>query len=163
MKFEKNDKELDSDEELKENDSSKESVPININLIQVPKHSKFKDKEFYQLVFHAFGDKNSSFFDCSYYPEDNEKINIEKALENSLEKLENYIKGQSCLDEHNQDQLLIYMALAKGISQIKIGNFITEHTYAAIYVIKQFLPKSRIEIKENVNDNGKIIEIEGIF
>ena len=52
------------------------------------------------------------------------------------------------------------MALAKGKSSIRVNKPITEHTQAAIYTIKQFLPAINIEIKEE--EKSAIIAIEGI-
>ena len=40
------------------------------------------------------------------------------------------------------------MALADGISKIKIGKTITEHTRAVLYVLEKFIPEAKIQIKE---------------
>jgi RNA 3'-terminal phosphate cyclase (ATP) len=46
----------------------------------------------------------------------------------------NTLECQACVDEHVQDQLIIFMALANGESQIRCGNPLTLHTQTAIYV-----------------------------
>lgn len=38
-----------------------------------------------------------------------------------LTRLKHEISNKGCLDEHHQDQLLIYMALAPGTSSIRTG------------------------------------------
>ncbi|XP_034489660.1 RNA 3'-terminal phosphate cyclase [Drosophila innubila] len=48
-------------------------------------------------------------------------------------ELAGYIKNEICVDAHLQDQLIIYMALAKGCSRIRTGA-LTKHTRTAIYV-----------------------------
>lgn len=48
-------------------------------------------------------------------------------------ELTGYIKNEICVDQHMQDQLIIYMALAKGCSRIRTGAM-TNHTRTAIYV-----------------------------
>lgn len=53
------------------------------------------------------------------------------------------IKSGACVDEHGQDQIIIFMALAKGNSLIKIGK-ITMHTETAIYVTERLLNVSKI-------------------
>lgn len=54
------------------------------------------------------------------------------------------------------------MALAEGVSRIKIGKKITKHTKAALYVINKFVPESKTEIIESKEFPGNfIIEIQG--
>lgn len=75
--------------------------------------------------------------------------------------VENY---DVCLDEHTVDHLIIFMALAKGESTIRVGE-ISMHTQTAIEIIKQFIPNISITITEQ-NENKKfktnIINIKGI-
>lgn len=56
------------------------------------------------------------------------------------------------------------MALAEGISRIKIGKNLTDHTRAAFYVIEKFIPEAKIKIQDVEDKNGSlIIEIEGLL
>ena len=42
----------------------------------------------------------------------------------------------ACVDQHSQDQIVVLMALADGISKVKVGK-ITMHTKTAIYVAEK--------------------------
>lgn len=65
-------------------------------------------------------------------------------------KLVDYIKSGSPLDEHAEDQLIPYLALAKG-SKIKVFS-ISDHTRTNIWVTEKFLP-----VKFEIDDKEKII------
>jgi RNA 3'-terminal phosphate cyclase len=41
--------------------------------------------------------------------------------EDIISRLEHYAEKKVCLDEHHQDQLLLYMALAHGTSELLVG------------------------------------------
>ena len=43
---------------------------------------------------------------------------------------------KACVDPHLQDQLIIFMALANGLSKMKTGQ-VTQHTRRAIYVAEK--------------------------
>lgn len=45
------------------------------------------------------------------------------------------------------------MALASGTSEIKVGKVLTDHTNAAIYVLKMFIPDLIVDVHENINGN----------
>ena len=62
-----------------------------------------------------------------------------------IERLSHEIENKGCLDEHHQDQLLIYMALGHGVSKINIGHHQSDHTKSMIYVLKQFIPELKVE------------------
>lgn len=64
-----------------------------------------------------------------------------KAAEMLLKSLEQ----NACVDEHIQDQLIVFMALAKGCSKIKMGTM-TLHTETAIYITEQLAKVSTIKI-----------------
>lgn len=51
-------------------------------------------------------------------------------------ELSGYIKNEICIDQHMQDQLIIFMALANGRSSILTGT-LTKHTKTAITVVEQ--------------------------
>ena len=85
---------------------------------------------------------------------------IDKCEEATFYTVEN---NEVCFDEHTVDHLIIFMALAKGNSKIKVGN-ISLHTQTAIEIIKKF----NYDIKFNIipSDDKKfvsnIIEVEGM-
>ncbi len=71
-------------------------------------------------------------------------------------KLDAEIASNAPFDSHLADQLMIFMALAKGKSRIRTSE-ITTHVKTNAWLIEQFIGK-RISISESSN----IIEINGI-
>ena len=57
-------------------------------------------------------------------------------------------KSQACLDKYSTDQILPYLALAKGDSEISVSE-ITNHCKTNIWAIKKFV-KGNFEVKENI-------------
>ena len=85
---------------------------------------------------------------------------IDKCIDATFNTVSNY---EVCLDEHTVDHLIIFMALAKGISRIKVGE-ISLHTQTAIEIVKKFSNNVKINIipgndKKNITNT---IEIEGM-
>nr|XP_022904611.1 RNA 3'-terminal phosphate cyclase-like [Onthophagus taurus] len=76
----------------------------------------------------------------------------------AAEELRTALKNGACLDIHSQDQVIVFMALADGISKIKVGT-ISMHTNTAIYVIEK-LTKAKFCITPS--GEGSIIECVGI-
>lgn len=74
-------------------------------------------------------------------------------------ELSNYIKNEICVDNHMQDQLIIFMALASGRSSILTGN-LTKHTKTAIYVVEQ-MTDIKFEI-DYINFAQTQISCEGV-
>lgn len=72
-----------------------------------------------------------------------EDVGKEAALELLKEQ-----KSEACLDKHLADQILPYMALAKGKSQVTVSE-ITNHCKTNIWVIEKFI-EGRFEIKDNL-------------
>lgn len=72
-----------------------------------------------------------------------EDVGKEAALELLKEQ-----KGQACLDKHLADQILPYLALAKGQSQITVSE-ITNHCKTNIWAIEKFI-NGKLEIKGNL-------------
>ena len=70
-----------------------------------------------------------------------------------------YIDQGVCLDEYAQDQVIIFMALAKGCSKVLIGPM-TLHTKTAIYVLEH-LTEARFKVSP-VSEVTNIIECDGI-
>lgn len=54
------------------------------------------------------------------------------------------IEAGSCVDHYVQDQLIIYMALAKGISRIRCDFPLTLHTQTAIYIAELLTAVSQL-------------------
>ncbi|KAM7359454.1 RNA 3'-terminal phosphate cyclase [Cochliomyia hominivorax] len=74
-------------------------------------------------------------------------------------QLRNLITNRICVDEHIQDQLIIYMALAKGKSEILTGP-LTNHTLTAIYVAEKM---SGVHFNiENLNEKHVRLSCTGI-
>ncbi|GFQ80058.1 RNA 3'-terminal phosphate cyclase [Trichonephila clavata] len=85
-------------------------------------------------------------------------VSVDDVGEKAAKELEKEIKSSACVDSHVQDQLVIFMALAKGKSRIRIGPP-TLHTKTAIWVAELMT-----EAKFNIIEDGKtmIMECEGI-
>ena len=85
---------------------------------------------------------------------------IDKCEEATFYTVQN---NEACLDEHTVDHLIIFMALAKGTSKIKVGP-ISLHTQTAIEIIKKFVYAVNFTITPG-DDNKFItntIEVEGM-
>jgi RNA 3'-phosphate cyclase len=72
-----------------------------------------------------------------------EDVGKEAALELLKEE-----KTKACLDKHLADQILPYLALASGKSQISVSE-ITDHCKTNIWVIEKFI-EGRFEVKQNL-------------
>ncbi|XP_035863618.1 RNA 3'-terminal phosphate cyclase [Sander lucioperca] len=87
-----------------------------------------------------------------------DKIGVEAA-----EMLLRNIRHNGCVDEFLQDQLIIFMALAKGTSRIRTGS-VTLHTQTAIHMAQQ-LTQAKFKITkcedELSSEESFIIECEG--
>lgn len=78
-------------------------------------------------------------------------------FESALEMFQTSMKG-CCADEYLADQLVIFMALAKGKSKLRIGPM-SLHTKTAIYIAEKL---TGVVFLETPVENGLIIECEGI-
>ncbi|XP_014665925.1 PREDICTED: RNA 3'-terminal phosphate cyclase-like [Priapulus caudatus] len=78
----------------------------------------------------------------------------------AAQQLLSNLKHGGCVDEHLQDQLIIFMALAKGKSLVRSGP-ITLHTKTAIFVTELLL---KDKVKFNITQDGEtnIVECEGV-
>jgi RNA 3'-terminal phosphate cyclase (ATP) len=63
----------------------------------------------------------------------------EAVADEACDKLLRFLDGNGAVDRHLADQLVLYMALAKGRSTI-VAETITEHLLTNIWVIEQFAP-----------------------
>jgi len=75
-------------------------------------------------------------------------------------RIANDINNRVCADEYLQDQLIIFMALAPGVSKIRTGA-ITKHTKTAIYV-SELMTSAKFEISTDDSGSTNIIECSGI-
>ncbi|XP_055376727.1 RNA 3'-terminal phosphate cyclase [Condylostylus longicornis] len=78
---------------------------------------------------------------------------------NAAAEIEQCLKLKACVDSFTQDQLIIFMALANGVSRIKTLP-ITLHTKTAIHIAES-LAKVKFQVNEN-NDGTCTIECSGI-
>jgi len=101
------------------------------------------------LAGSAVGNKNRS---TDHDPSDFGK----KAAQMLLTDLEK----QVCFDQHLQDQMIIFMALAQGRSRILTSRPLTLHTKTAIY-IAELMTQAKFNV-EDINENQSIIECQGI-
>ncbi|XP_017065959.1 RNA 3'-terminal phosphate cyclase [Drosophila eugracilis] len=67
---------------------------------------------------------------------DKKKTNAHVLGDEAACKLAEYVCKEVCVDEHMQDQLIIYMALADGHSKMRTGP-LSNHTRTAIYIAEQ--------------------------
>ncbi|XP_075038638.1 RNA 3'-terminal phosphate cyclase [Mixophyes fleayi] len=72
------------------------------------------------------------------------------------------LRHGGCVDEYLQDQLIVFMALADGVSQLRTGP-LTLHTQTAIHFTEK-LTKARFTVKkcEEPDTDSYIIECQGI-
>jgi RNA 3'-terminal phosphate cyclase (ATP) len=75
-----------------------------------------------------------------------------------LSNFENVLNSNICFDEYTVDHLIIFMALANGVSRIRCRK-ISLHTETAIEIVKKFSNEVKIEITQDGEEN--IIEIKG--
>jgi len=81
-------------------------------------------------------------------------LRAETVGERAADNLIRSLKSDAALDRYMTDQILVFLALAKGQSKVKVEE-ITEHCRTNISAIEEILP---VEFKIN----EKIIEVEGI-
>ncbi|MGA7953757.1 MAG: RNA 3'-terminal phosphate cyclase [Gloeobacterales cyanobacterium] len=62
-----------------------------------------------------------------------------QVAEEAVQRFFEFYTSNATVDTHLADQLLLYMALAKGSSSI-ITNHLTEHTRTNLWLIEKFLP-----------------------
>jgi RNA 3'-terminal phosphate cyclase (ATP) len=62
----------------------------------------------------------------------------EQVADEAIDSLKNYLESEGCIDFHLADQLVPYMALAKGNSSFTTIR-ITEHLLTNLWVIHHFL------------------------
>ncbi|MBN1896767.1 MAG: RNA 3'-phosphate cyclase [Candidatus Aenigmarchaeota archaeon] len=80
----------------------------------------------------------------------------EEVASEAVKSFNKTVDSGACVDEYMSDQLLPYMALAKGKSSIK-APLLSSHAQTNIHILEQFLP-----VKFNVSEKGSCVLIETI-
>ena len=73
------------------------------------------------------------------------KIPLNETARIATQEIVDAMDGGGCVDDYLQDQLILYMALADGVSEI-VTNSLTLHTKTAIWLASKMLPKVSFEI-----------------
>ena len=67
-----------------------------------------------------------------------------------IARLEQCVARKCSFDEHHQDQLLLYMALPEGTSELLVGEELSLHTQSLLYIIQKFLPAVAVSHEEGI-------------
>ena len=78
----------------------------------------------------------------------------------AAETLKRDLDCESCVDQYMQDQLVVFMALAKGRSAIRCGP-LTLHTQTAIHYA-QVMTGVEFRVVEEIKDKVYLVECEGM-
>ncbi|MFQ6092032.1 MAG: RNA 3'-terminal phosphate cyclase [bacterium] len=82
----------------------------------------------------------------------------EEVAESTVRQFLEFMDTGSAIDEHLADQLVIYMALAKGPSSFTTSR-ITQHLLTCIWVVEQFLPV-KFQVEGNEGEVGRVTKID---
>jgi len=77
----------------------------------------------------------------------------------AAESLTKQLRRDSCVDDHLQDQLIVFMALTNGVSRVRVDE-LTLHTQTAIWVAEK-MTDAKFTIQAQ-SDGTNIIECQGI-
>ena len=80
----------------------------------------------------------------------------EKVADDACSDFFRFVASRAAVDEHLADQLVLYMALAKGRSSLITGR-ITKHLVTNMWVIEQFLP-----VRFEVDEEAGRVSVDGI-
>lgn len=86
------------------------------------------------------------------------KETVEETASRAVNEILESLKLKINADHHLQDQLILFMALANGDSQILTGP-LTLHTQTVIHVVEQFVP---VKFETVEGDQTTIIKCKGI-
>lgn len=81
-------------------------------------------------------------------------VSPQKVGEECALMLRHSLEKRVCVDEHTQDQLLIYMALAEGTSSIKTHKP-SSHTLTGMYIIEQ-MTRAKFSVEHNKDETCAI-------
>ncbi|KAF9532406.1 RNA 3'-terminal phosphate cyclase [Crepidotus variabilis] len=88
-------------------------------------------------------------------------IDPEKVGEEAANELLKALDNQGCVDEHLQDQIIMFMALAEGKSEVRCGkDGLALHTKTAIWLAEQ-LTDAKFDIEEE-SEGTVVIRCDGI-
>jgi RNA 3'-terminal phosphate cyclase (ATP) len=73
------------------------------------------------------------------------KIPLYETAKMAAKEIVEAMDGGGCVDDYLQDQLIFYMALAGGVSEI-VTNSLTLHAQTAIWLASKMLPSARFEV-----------------
>jgi len=113
----------------------------------------------YGVLLFAYGE--DIYYDCSCVCNDDIQED-EGYIEKVLDNFKKYFDGGGCMDEHLQDQLLVFMLLANGKSSIQCNKDITDHTKSCFYIFKEFFPKFEHKLTIEKDSETATIEIQGL-
>ncbi len=80
----------------------------------------------------------------------------EKVADDACSDFFRFVASGAAVDDHLADQLVLYMALAKGRSSLIAGR-ITKHLVTNMWVIEQFLP-----VRFEVDEETRRVSVEGV-
>ncbi|MCS7191848.1 MAG: RNA 3'-terminal phosphate cyclase [Armatimonadetes bacterium] len=83
----------------------------------------------------------------------------EKVADEAVEDFAEYWRTNAPVDKHLADQLILFMALADGVSVIKTSA-LTQHSLTQIWLVEQFLPVN-FEVQGRLGEPS-IIRVEGL-
>lgn len=143
-------------------DSGEEAFPPDFIQIDVVKLGKTSYTFLYQVIFEYENTtiKGEFLFSEKKWGD----MSGKKIVDECLEATDNAVEYQKiCFDEHTVDHLIIFMALAQGVSKISVGA-LSMHTKTAIEIVRKFIPEIKIEVipDEKYKDKLNVIQIEGI-
>jgi len=142
----------------------KQSIQIDIQKIRI-NNNPCRSKVVFGSGF--LTDSSDNMFGSSFHSKDfsgkkKQDLRIDDHItfaKNMIKHLEKQIQEMGCVDEYVQDQLIIFMSLAKGRSQIRTGP-LTLHTQTAIHFCTM-MTGAVFKVTEQ-SDKSFIIECEGI-
>jgi RNA 3'-terminal phosphate cyclase (ATP) len=89
------------------------------------------------------------------------KVPFQDTARQATAEIIEIIQSEACVDDYLQDQLIFYMALANGTSEIVV-NGVTMHTHTAIWLAEQLCEGVRFEmikLQSNTNELKNMSEI----
>jgi len=78
----------------------------------------------------------------------------EKVALEACQEFKEYWDTKSAFEPHLADQIMLYLALAKGESRFTLSK-VTQHLLTNAWVVRQFLP-AKIEVKGRIGERGEV-------